>query len=104
MLRGAEGVTAAIRDEIALHHADSLIHTTRTLCNGRCEDACTVVQYPGGAWYRHMTPADGRLLVRQLLQEQCPLPEQTAYVYQHQQLTATGTAAAGVNKYQSRMD
>ncbi|MGM0881436.1 MAG: (2Fe-2S) ferredoxin domain-containing protein [Bacillota bacterium] len=95
MLRHAEEVTQAIRNEIALHNADSLIHTTRTLCNGRCNDAFTVVLYPQGIWYRNLTPSLGRELIRRLLDEKLPLLEQISYTYQHQQFVATGRAAVG---------
>lgn len=95
MLRNAEEVTQAIRNEITLHNADSLIHTTRTLCNGRCNDACTVVLYPQGIWYRNLTPALGRELVHRLLDEKHPPFEQISYTYQHQQFVATGCAAVG---------
>ncbi|MFM9277493.1 (2Fe-2S) ferredoxin domain-containing protein [Paenibacillus jiagnxiensis] len=64
MRRQAEEVTQAIRDEIALLAADRQIHTTRTRCNGRCADACVVIAYPEGVWYKHITPELGRELVR----------------------------------------
>lgn len=95
MLRHAEEVTQAIRDEIALHNADSLIHTTRTMCNGRCNDACTVVLYPQGIWYCNLTPSLGRELIRRLLDKKLPLLEQISYTYQHQQFVATGRAVDG---------
>lgn len=98
MLKDAEALTQAIRDEISLHHADSHIHTTRTLCNGRCEDACTIVQYPEGLWYCNLTPPLGRQLVRQLLKLEPPQLDNLSYVYEHQQLVATGHAALGINK------
>lgn len=98
MLQDAEALTQAIRDEISLHHADSNIHTTRTLCNGRCEDACTIVQYPAGLWYYNLTPSLGRQLVRQLLKLEPPLLGNLSYVYDNQQLVATGHAALGINK------
>ena len=67
MREGAEEVTQAIRDEIAMQGVDIFIHTTRTRCNGRCEDACVVIMYPEGTWYKGMTPDTGRTLVRECL-------------------------------------
>lgn len=67
MRKGAEEVTQAIRDEIAVQGVDMWIHTTRTRCNGRCEDACVVISYPEGIWYKEMTPDVGRILVREQL-------------------------------------
>lgn len=67
MKKQAEDVTQAIRDEITTLGADHLIHTTRTRCNGRCADACVVIAYPDGAWYKSITPDLGRELVRRHL-------------------------------------
>jgi (2Fe-2S) ferredoxin len=64
MLRQGEEVTQAIRDEIASLKADKWIHTTRTRCNGRCADACVVIAYPEGIWYKDITPDLARELVR----------------------------------------
>lgn len=55
---GAEELTQSIRKEITTNGLDSLIHTTRTLCNGRCHDKCVVISYPDGNWYKDMTPED----------------------------------------------
>ncbi|QYR19578.1 (2Fe-2S) ferredoxin domain-containing protein [Paenibacillus sp. sptzw28] len=73
MLSQGEEVTQAIREEIARCGADALIHTTRTRCNGRCEDACVVIHYPEGNWYREVTPDIGRRLVNELIHTGRPL-------------------------------
>ncbi|NHW39680.1 (2Fe-2S) ferredoxin domain-containing protein [Paenibacillus aceris] len=86
--------TVAIRDEIALHDAQSLIHTTRTRCNGRCEDACVVVVYPQGTWYQAMTPESGRRLVREHLLQGLPLEEQVTYGY-GESFVPTGNGSVG---------
>lgn len=67
MRSGGEEVTQAIREEIALLQGDAQLHTTRTRCNGRCHDACVVIVYPEGSWYREVTPEVGRSIVRSLL-------------------------------------
>jgi (2Fe-2S) ferredoxin len=64
MKRQGEEVTLTIRDEIAKQEADMQIHTSRTLCNGRCEDACVVIAYPEGVWYREVTPEIARKIVK----------------------------------------
>lgn len=64
---GAEDVTKAIRNEIKEQGLQKEVHTTKTLCNGRCMDSCTVVEYPRGNWYKKMTPELGRKLVRELI-------------------------------------
>jgi (2Fe-2S) ferredoxin len=66
MRKGGEEVTQAVRDEISLLELDQQIHTTRTRCNGRCKDACIVIAYPEGIWYRADSPEIGRQIVRDL--------------------------------------
>ncbi|WP_017728917.1 (2Fe-2S) ferredoxin domain-containing protein [Halalkalibacterium ligniniphilum] len=51
MRKGGEEVTQAIRSEIYNQNLDFVVHTTRTLCNGRCKDAPVVIVYPDGTWY-----------------------------------------------------
>lgn len=64
MKKGGEEITQAIRDEIVNRNLDQVIHTTRTRCNGRCKDACVVIVYPDGIWYRDITPELGRKIVK----------------------------------------
>ncbi|NEW04453.1 (2Fe-2S) ferredoxin domain-containing protein [Paenibacillus sp. SYP-B3998] len=89
--------TLAIRDEISLQGAEHLIHTTRTRCNGRCEDACVVTVYPEGVWYKQMTPEAGRRLVREHLLEGKPLEEQMIYSYQDR-FVPTGQGNVGISR------
>lgn len=60
-------VTLAIREQIEHLHAGDSIHTTRTRCNGRCNEACVVIVYPEGDWYQNVTPSDGKQLVDDLV-------------------------------------
>ena len=64
--KGGEEVTQAVRDEISVLGLDQQIHTTRTRCNGRCQDACVAIAYPEGIWYRVDSPEMGRQMVRDL--------------------------------------
>ncbi|WP_338450753.1 (2Fe-2S) ferredoxin domain-containing protein [Niallia oryzisoli] len=66
MRKGGEEVTLAVRDEITKLDLDKQIHTTRTRCNGRCQDACIVIAYPEGNWYRVDSPEIGRQIVRDI--------------------------------------
>lgn len=89
-------VTLAIREEINRLGAEDLIHTTRTRCNGRCEDACVVVVYPEGTWYKEITPQLAKLLVREHLLQGNPIQEQISYSYRGHHFHATGNGATGV--------
>lgn len=96
MQRQAEEVTQAIRDEITLLGVDRQMHTTRTRCNGRCADACVVIAYPEGIWYKDITPGLGRELVhRHAVGSR--LEEQIVYSFD-QRFEATGLSAVGQNK------
>lgn len=64
---GAEELTQAIRREISNRDLDLNIHTSRTLCNGRCLDQCVVISYPDGVWYKGMLPEDAPLFVDSLM-------------------------------------
>ncbi|WP_332633349.1 (2Fe-2S) ferredoxin domain-containing protein [Halalkalibacter flavus] len=64
---GAEDVTQAIRHEISKRNLDELIHTTRTRCNGRCDDRCVAVVYPSGEWYKGLVPEDASTFVNSLV-------------------------------------
>ncbi|MBN2981936.1 NAD(P)H-dependent oxidoreductase subunit E [Cohnella algarum] len=99
MMRQAEEVTKAIRDEIALLGADKRIHTTRTRCNGRCADACVVIAYPDGVWYRDISPESGRTLVRKHLSGD-RLDEQLVYSFDGR-FIASDLSVAGKEKTSS---
>ncbi|WP_010268883.1 (2Fe-2S) ferredoxin domain-containing protein [Paenibacillus senegalensis] len=83
MREGGEELTLQLRDEIAVQQAKQQIHTSRTRCNGRCGDACVVIVYPEGTWYRNMTPESGRELVRSLCSG-ATNPASVSYYYKGQ--------------------
>ena len=49
---GAEESTAAIRSAINACGFTHIIHTTKTLCNGRCKDGPVVISQPDGTWFK----------------------------------------------------
>jgi (2Fe-2S) ferredoxin len=81
MRKGGEEVTIAVRDEISKLNLDSQIHTTRTRCNGRCKDACVVIVYPEGAWYKEVTPEIGRKIIHNHLVKEHSLQDSVIYNY-----------------------
>ncbi len=70
MKHGGEEVTTAIRQAIKENHLEDYIHTTRTRCNGRCKDACTVIVYPEGTWYSGVTEEEAGPLVQAVSRRQ----------------------------------
>ena len=51
---GAEESTAAIRLAINECGLSEQVHTTKTLCNGRCKDGPVVISIPEYIWFRKM--------------------------------------------------
>ena len=54
-LKGAEESSAAIRQEITDNNLGEQVHTTKTLCNGRCKDGPVVIAQPDGIWFKEIT-------------------------------------------------
>ncbi|MCG3083763.1 (2Fe-2S) ferredoxin domain-containing protein [Anoxybacillus sp. LAT_35] len=81
MRKGGEEVTQAIRDEIDKLQLHTHVHTTRTRCNGRCEDACVVIVYPEGIWYRTIDEQVGRDIVRKHVKDGEVLLDYVTYTY-----------------------
>lgn len=100
MKNGAEEVTQAIRQEIKALEGDNQLHTTRTKCNGRCEDACVVIVYPEGIWYRGITPEIGREIVRGHLNEGNILQSHVSYTYHEKHFTPSNHSPLGLFKMQ----
>ncbi|WP_017727721.1 (2Fe-2S) ferredoxin domain-containing protein [Halalkalibacterium ligniniphilum] len=87
MRKGGEEVTVAIRDEIKNLGLDEAIHTTRTRCNGRCKDACVVIVYPEGTWYKAIDPEIGRKIVNNYLSVEEDLKNYVSYQFQEDGMT-----------------
>ena len=61
---GADQTILTIRKAIIDEDKSQEIHTTKTLCNGRCEDAPVVIAMPDNLWFRGVTPELGQSLVK----------------------------------------
>ncbi len=96
MRKGGEEVTQAIRAEISRLQADDEIHTSRTRCNGRCEDACVVIVYPEGVWYKHMTEENASLLVQQHLIAGDPVHHLISHQYGGERFVRTEETSKGI--------
>lgn len=78
--KGAEEVTNTVRQEIKDQGLLNKIHTTKTLCNGRCKEGPTVVVYPDGDWYKEMTSEKGKQLIDKIKSDQ-RIDDALAYTY-----------------------
>ena len=94
---GAELITQAIRNEITAQGLDSLIHTSRTLCNGRCNDKCVVIAYPEGHWYKHVKPEDSSALITSLFTPQS-LQQKISHMHNGNHFVLTSDVITGETK------
>jgi (2Fe-2S) ferredoxin len=92
-----EEVAEAIENEIEKLGAQSLIHTTMTHCNGRCSDACVVIAYPEGTWYKEITPKSAKALVRKHLKGK-RLKKHVLYTHNGKLIAANEKATKGKKK------
>ncbi|WP_289135991.1 ferredoxin [uncultured Brevibacillus sp.] len=98
MRKGGEEVTLALRESITRAGLDDVVHTTRTRCNGRCEDACVVIVYPEGIWYENITPEDADLLVEQHLRNGEPVESLMTHRFMQGGFARTESARRGILK------
>ncbi len=68
-LNGANKMIESIRKSIKKCGLQDAIHTTRTLCNGRCDDGAIVIVYPDGIWYKNVNEAVADEIVKKHLME-----------------------------------
>ncbi|RYJ44213.1 Ferredoxin [Flavobacterium beibuense] len=53
--KGAEESTLRIRSLLSEKGISDRVHTTITLCNGRCNDGPVVISQPDGIWFKEIT-------------------------------------------------
>jgi (2Fe-2S) ferredoxin len=79
--KGAEESTKIIRETIHAHGLHDVVHTTKTLCNGRCDDGPVVIIQPNGQWYKEITPEVAKdFVIRGLVKDE-PALEKFLYRY-----------------------
>jgi (2Fe-2S) ferredoxin len=79
--KGAEESTQIIRETIQACGLQGQVHTTKTLCNGRCDDGPVVIVQPEGQWFKEITPDIARDFVLRGLVLNEPIPEKFLYQY-----------------------
>lgn len=99
--KGGEEITGVIRNEITARGMDSVIHTTRTRCNGRCKDAPVVIVYPEGTWYGNLDEDSARLLVESNLEKGEKVEELITYTTTEQGLVLQNDRPLGIMKQKS---
>lgn len=79
--KGADEATAKIRACLQDEGLDTEVHTTKTYCNGRCNDGPVVVVMPEGTWYKQMTADKAQKFVQQQLVKGQEIPDWVLYHY-----------------------
>ena len=79
--RGAAESTTALREEIHARGLDECVHTTKTLCNGRCDDGPVVIVQPDGLWYKYVDPTAARRIVAEHLKAGAAVDAHVLYVW-----------------------
>jgi (2Fe-2S) ferredoxin len=80
-LLGAEDSTVAIRAAIAEFGLSEEIHTTKTLCNGRCKDGPIIISQPDGIWFKTMVKEKATPFVKDFLVDQHIPKDRVLYQY-----------------------
>lgn len=65
LINGAEQTTQKLREYIADEGLEAQVHTTKTYCNGRCNDGPVVVAMPDNVWFKEISPDYCGQFVRQ---------------------------------------
>lgn len=78
---GAEESTDAIRSAIKKQGLHEDIHTSKTLCNGRCDDGPIIIAMPEGKWFKNITPGNAGPFVQGYLVDNQLCDDLTLYNY-----------------------
>ncbi|TAF97683.1 MAG: (2Fe-2S) ferredoxin domain-containing protein [Cytophagia bacterium] len=84
---GVEDSIVALRERVAELGLSEQIHTTKTLCNGRCQDGPIVIVQPDGLWYQKVDAEVARRIVDEHLHNNQPLEDLILYNANTNQLT-----------------
>jgi (2Fe-2S) ferredoxin len=80
-LLGSEEAASAVRLAISERGLADEIHTTKTLCHGRCKDGPIIISQPDGIWFKQMGKEKADAFVGEFLVRQTVPREHVLYVY-----------------------
>ena len=87
-LNGANKMIESIRKSIKKCGLHDEIHTTRTLCNGRCDDGAIVIVYPDGIWYKNVDEAVADKIVKRHLIDGEIVKENLLYIHNNKSINS----------------
>ena len=71
--KGSPGLLKKLKDALRARGLDETIRANKAGCLDNCENGCSVVVYPEGVWYGHVTEADVAEIVDQHLVHDHPV-------------------------------
>lgn len=71
--KGSEALLKAFKGAAKKAGLDQTVRVQKSGCLDNCENGCSVVVYPEGVWYGHVTEADVGELVEQHLKQGKPV-------------------------------
>ena len=91
---------AHLRNEGLWNHT----HSIRTRCNGRCEDAPTLIVEPGNFWYKNITPEKVIKIVDSHLKLDQPVDEYLLYQEGWDKMSSENERAAKPSVFHEKLD
>ncbi|MEO6315270.1 MAG: (2Fe-2S) ferredoxin domain-containing protein [Chitinophagaceae bacterium] len=79
--KGAAETTETIRAAVERNGLSDLVHTTKTMCNGRCKDAPVMIAFPEGYWFKRMDASKAEKFVDDFLKKGKVQSADILYVY-----------------------
>ncbi|MES2425345.1 MAG: (2Fe-2S) ferredoxin domain-containing protein [Bacteroidota bacterium] len=96
-LKGAEESTAAIRASLVEKGLENDVHTTKTLCNGRCKEGPIVISATDGLWFKQMTADVAGQFVREFIVEGNVPDEHRLFAYGESEINSLEPEAQAQN-------
>ncbi len=87
-LNGANNAIDFLRKSIKKCGLHDEIHTTRTLCNGRCDDGPIVIVYPDGIWYKNVDETVAEDIVKRHLMDEEIVQENVLYIHNNKNINS----------------
>jgi len=88
---GAEETTEIIRNTVKNLGLTDAVHTTKTLCNGRCNEAPIVIEMPNGNWYKNILPQHAEEFITRLVTNNPVANTHQLYTYGNNHLNFDST-------------
>ena len=76
---GAAEMTKVMRQSIKERGLDGVVHTTKTLCNGRCYDGPVIMVMPECVYYKEVQEKDSDIFIDKIIENDTIWTEKLLY-------------------------